>query len=158
MKVLSLRQPWAHVVVHMGKNIENRLWNTHLRGDFLIHASKGMTHDEYYGCMEFCRGVLGTSVISNFPAMKALPRGVIVGAARLVDVMPPCPDCVCEKEYGAVITPCGRNHGWHMPWQFGFKLQNIRPSPALIECKGERGFFVAPADVEKKLLSAAAPA
>ena len=28
MKALSLRQPWAWAVVHAGKSIENRRWNT----------------------------------------------------------------------------------------------------------------------------------
>ena len=28
MTVLSRRQPWAWVVVHLGKDIENRKWDT----------------------------------------------------------------------------------------------------------------------------------
>jgi hypothetical protein len=43
MKALSLRQPWAHMVVHGPKHIENRRWNTSFRGEFLIHAAKGCT-------------------------------------------------------------------------------------------------------------------
>lgn len=155
MTVLSLRQPWAWVVVHLGKDIENRKWDTQFRGDFLIHASKGMTKDEYYGCMMFCRQVLGSSVMRNFPPLKALPRGVIVGAARLVGVLPPCPDCVCDADIGLVRKPCGRDHRWHMPWQYGFQLVNIRPSPALIECKGMLNFFKAPDDVAERLRAAA---
>ena len=54
--------------------------------------------------------------------------------------------------------PCGKNHGWHMPWQYGFRLENIRPSPALVECKGTLGFFQAPDDVVERLRSAAAAA
>jgi len=154
VRVLSLRQPWAWVVLHLGKDIENRLWDTPVRGDFLIHASKGMTRDEYYGCMEFCRHVLGTSAIARFPALKALPRGVIVGAARLVDVIPPCPDCVCDRKQGLVLTACARDHRWHMPWQYGFILQNVRPSPALIECTGHLNFFGAPPDVVTRLREA----
>ena len=39
MKCLSLRQPWAWAVVHAGKSVENRRWNTNFRGEFLIHAA-----------------------------------------------------------------------------------------------------------------------
>ena len=156
--VLSLRQPWAYVVVHLGKDIENRLWNTSMRGDFLIHASKSMTKDEYYGCLEFCRRVMGPSVLSRFPLLKALPRGGIVGAAKLVDVIDPCADCVCDRDLGLVVTPCGRDHGWHMPWQYGFKLQNIRASPVFVPCNGKLGFFQAAVEVVERLQAAAAAA
>lgn len=39
MKILSVRQPWAHLIVHGSKNIENRSWPTRYRGPFLVHAS-----------------------------------------------------------------------------------------------------------------------
>lgn len=113
MIALSLRQPWCWVVLNLGKDLENRHWSTDYRGEFLMHASKAMTKREYYECIEFCQGVLGTSVIAKFPALKALPRGGIVGAARIVDVIPPCKDCETHPEHG-VIRPCGKNHGWHM--------------------------------------------
>ena len=37
--VLSVRQPWAGLIVKGIKAIENRTWRTHYRGDLLIHAS-----------------------------------------------------------------------------------------------------------------------
>lgn len=43
MKALSLTQPWAHAVVHLGKRVENRDWRgCSFRGPFLIHASKSV--------------------------------------------------------------------------------------------------------------------
>ena len=38
MKALSVRQPWAWLIVNGYKNIENRTWRTHYRGPLLIHA------------------------------------------------------------------------------------------------------------------------
>lgn len=134
MIALSLRQPWCYAVLSLGKHIENRRWSTAFRGSFLLHASKGMTKTEYYECLEFCRNVLGASVLSRFPPLKSLPRGGIVGAAKLIDVIPPCPTC-------QLGSPCGQNHGWHMPEQYGFVLENVRPSPRFVECKGMLGFF-----------------
>jgi activating signal cointegrator 1 len=43
MKVISLLQPWATLVVIGAKKIETRSWNTKYRGEILIHASKKMT-------------------------------------------------------------------------------------------------------------------
>jgi len=40
MKALSLRQPYAEYIVSGKKTIEIRPWNTHFRGEFLIHAAK----------------------------------------------------------------------------------------------------------------------
>ena len=39
MKALSIRQPWAWLILHGGKDIENRTWATKLRGRVLIHAA-----------------------------------------------------------------------------------------------------------------------
>lgn len=47
MKVLSIRQPWAWLIVNGHKDIENRTWTTRFRGPIPIQASKGMTLDEY---------------------------------------------------------------------------------------------------------------
>jgi hypothetical protein len=156
MRVLSLRQPWAWVVVYLGKDIENRDWDMSYRGDFLIHASLGMTKNEYYGCMEFCQAVLGSSVIAKFPGLKSLQRGGIVGAATVVGVLPPCTDCVCDKKVGIVLKPCGRDHRWHMPWKYGFQLQNIRPSPEFIESKGMLGLYNASPELVERVLAVAA--
>jgi ASC-1-like (ASCH) protein len=39
-KCLSLKQPYADLVVSGKKTIELRTWNTKFRGEFLVHASK----------------------------------------------------------------------------------------------------------------------
>ena len=71
MKALSLKQPWAELVVSGKKTIELRKWKTNFRGEFLVHASK----------------------IPDFDAMKrlgfennALPLGMLVGKAEVVGI------------------------------------------------------------------------
>ena len=41
MRVLSVRQPWASLLVRGVKDIENRTWSTTYRGPVLIHACAG---------------------------------------------------------------------------------------------------------------------
>ena len=39
MKAISIKQPWASLIAHGIKDIENRTWKTNYRGKILIHAS-----------------------------------------------------------------------------------------------------------------------
>ena len=39
MKTLSIKQPWASLIAHGIKDIENRTWATKYRGTIYIHAS-----------------------------------------------------------------------------------------------------------------------
>lgn len=38
MKCLTIRQPWPFAIFHLGKDVENRTWQTDYRGPLLIHA------------------------------------------------------------------------------------------------------------------------
>mgnify|MGYP001600792634 FL=1 len=69
MKALSLKQPFAELILQGRKKIELRKWNTKFRGTFLIHASKTPNWD---AMREF--------------GFKELPTGCIIGKARLSDV------------------------------------------------------------------------
>jgi len=39
MKALSIKQPWASLIAHGIKDIENRTWRTNFRGKIYIHTS-----------------------------------------------------------------------------------------------------------------------
>ena len=40
LKAISIRQPWAWLIVNGYKDIENRVWSTNVRGPVLIHAGQ----------------------------------------------------------------------------------------------------------------------
>jgi hypothetical protein len=71
MKALSIKQPWAELILQKRKTIELRTWNTKFRGYFLIHASGDV---DLKNCKRF-----------NLNC-KELPRRAIVGVAKLVDI------------------------------------------------------------------------
>lgn len=118
LPALSIRQPWAWLILNAGKNIENRTWQTHFRGWFLIHAAKGCTQNEFDDAMNFaCDAGFRTAE----PALSELPRGGIVGVAKLGS-------CTRASE---------------SPWfvgDWGFVLDEVRPLP-FVPCKGALGFF-----------------
>jgi hypothetical protein len=84
---LSVRQPWAFCLAAGWKPVENRSWKRgnpglNFRGEFAIHASQGMTRDEYEDCADLCRA-LGLAL----PPPADLLRGGIVGVATIIDIV-----------------------------------------------------------------------
>lgn len=126
MKALSGRQPWWWAILHAGKRIENRRWSTPYRGPILLHASKGCGLVE---CAEAMEWMFDRKLIDggcSWPGLEGVPRGGIVGRARIVDVVPPCAGpggrCQCKAALSF-------GHSWHMPDQFGFVLADVEPLP-----------------------------
>lgn len=85
MKALSIRQPWAWLIIHGGKNIENRSWHTKFRGRFLVHAAKGMTNKEYCDGLEFAMRAGDIRLLRDFPTSQQMERGGIIGSVFLAD-------------------------------------------------------------------------
>lgn len=138
MKALSGRQPWWWAILHAGKRIENRVWNTSYRGPILLHAAKGCTTAEYVEALRWmlAAGVLKTTL--GVPSSREMQRGGIVGRARIVDVMPP--------HRPELLYPDGVDRRWHMRDQFGFVLADVEPLP-FVPLKGSLGLFNVPDDV-----------
>lgn len=70
IKMLSIRQPWASLIAHGVKDVENRTWTTRYRGPILIHSGKKVDSDG----------------MSQHPGYVDAPRGAIIGVVDLVDV------------------------------------------------------------------------
>lgn len=136
-RALSLHQPWAWLVVHGWKDLENRVWGTSYRGRFLIHAAKTLLAGEYEHAVLFAREVDPSIVI---PPPAELERGGIVGVASLVDVIPPC---IPFGYQGPEACRCGER--WHMGEQYGFRLTDVEALPFRPARGLQRWFCVAPA-------------
>lgn len=115
---LSVRQPWAWFILHLGKDHENRTWRTKFRGPLWIHAAKGMTRAEYDHACRFASWIRG---FPKIPRFEDLPRGGIVGQ---VDVT----GCVSESVSRWFEGPNALVVGNPKPCE-------LRP------CRGALGFF-----------------
>ncbi len=87
---LSVRQPWAWAIIHAGKDIENRSWNganpgLKFRGTVCIHASTGMTRDEFDDAIESIDGA--ATNVDRLPQAREMVRGAIIGVVDVVDVV-----------------------------------------------------------------------
>lgn len=117
IKALSIKQPYPHHIFHDGKDVENRDWPTKGRGWFIVHA-----------------GVSKSELDKDDDRQMAMPRGGVVGMARIVD-------CVREME-----------SNWFFG-KFGFVLRDAFPLP-LIRCRGQLGFFNLEPDTNQQVAEA----
>ncbi|WP_421406791.1 hypothetical protein [Agrobacterium tumefaciens] len=117
VKALSIKQPYPHYIFHDGKDVENRDWPTKGRGWFIVHA-----------------GVSKSEIDKDDEEQMAMPRGGVVGMARIVD-------CVREMD-----------SRWFFG-KFGFVLRDAFTVP-LIPCRGQLSFFKLEPDVNQLLADA----
>lgn len=114
MKALSIKQPWAWLIVNGYKDVENRMWATQMKGRIYVHAGKSFDESGY------------NRVKFNFPQIKMptpeeFEYGGIVGTVEIVE--------------------CVTNH--KSPWfegTFGYVLKNPQKLK-FIPCIGKLKFF-----------------
>ena len=129
MKAITIKQPWASLIVEGVKDIENRTWNTKFRGRVLIHAAmsdfdftKAMT-SEYQ--REFIKQI-----------QKPYIKGAIIGSVEIVD-------CIkSNKDLGN--SPWGNFYCYH--WVLANPIKFDKPIPA----KGKLSFWEF--EINKKLI------
>lgn len=99
MKVLTIKQPWATLIMQGDKQFEFRSWQTKYRGDLLIHAGKGIDKE-------------AVKRLANY-LPKELPQGKILGKVTLVD----CIKMTHEfKENSDIYIKSSfqENYGWQL--------------------------------------------
>lgn len=114
---LTIHQPWAWLIVHGLKDVENRTWRTPYRGPLYIHAGKKL--DET--AREFVR--LQFPEI-QLPPDEDLKRGGIIGRVNLKE-------CVT-----------GHPSKWARPCAWHWTLSDPQPLP-LEPMRGALGLFLA---------------
>ena len=119
MKVLTIKQPWATLIMQGNKRFEFRSWQTKYRGDILIHAGKGVDKK----AMERLSKYLP----------KELPAGKILGKVTIVDCIKMSPEFKKKllEENKDIYTDSSfeENYGW--------QLENVQAFDKQIEAKGK---------------------
>ncbi len=115
MKALSIRQPWAWLIVNGYKDIENRTWPTRFRGRVCVHAPTLLDPGWFPALVAEVR-----SREIDVPANLAL--GALVGEVDIVG-------CVTESTSPWFVGP------------YGFDLSNPLAYDSPVPCLGKLGFF-----------------
>ena len=113
MKALSVREPWATLIVRYGKNVENRTWQMRHRGPLVICASKVVD---------------GPALDFYTKRWPGLPSEVMPGLA-----------VGCVLVIGCDEVDVGSP--WEMPGQWHIRLANPQPFVRPFPITGRLGLF-----------------
>lgn len=104
MKALTIKQPWATLIMQGDKRFEFRSWQTKYRGDLLIHAGKGIDKEAMKRLEKYLP--------------EELPYGKILGKVKLVDCIKMSPEFkeLLLKENSDIYTKSSfkENYGWQV--------------------------------------------
>jgi hypothetical protein len=133
-KVITIRQPWAQLIVQGDKEFETRSFNTPYRGELFIHAAKSFSFND----VELCHQ--DKYFKECIPDHTKLKTGFIIGKVQLVDCVPThlC-SCISYQERAFGDFSNGR---W--AWRLSSPVLFDKP----IEALGKQGFWYH--DVEGK--------
>ena len=132
MKAISIRQPWAELILQGRKTIELRTWSTNFRGALALHAAQRMK-------VENCEAY------DLDP--ETLTRGALVGMVELIDVVE-----LDEAWYETLRDQHLSLRDWPgglYGWQFARPTRLEEP----IAMSGKQGLFT----IEDDLITADAP-
>ncbi len=128
---LSVKQPWALLIVAGYKNVENRSWPTRFRGRIYIHASSSRGDMGPEIADWIIRRLDGKQVETFKHIMRRPVFGAIIGEVDIVD--------------------CVQNHPskWAIRGQYQWVLANPVRYEKPIECRGALGLFK-PSAIDKQ--------
>lgn len=121
MKALTIKEPWASLIIEKYKRYEFRSWKTNYRGKILIHAGMSLEKDI-------------ANKVENYNLEYY--RGAIIGEAEIVDCI--LVDQEFDKKLKSIDSIVyGNNHVGLYAW----KLENIIKYNNPIPVKGRLGLW-----------------
>ena len=148
VKVVSVLQPWASLIVTGNKKLETRSWNTKYRGTLYIHASMKKPNidkmDDNFTNQYLKLMLLGDGI--QVPHFDQLPLGAIIGKVDLIETIKSDKDTINRKQdfhYGSLFeyTPQELAFGDYSTNRFGWLLANPVMFDKPIPAKGQLGIW-----------------
>ena len=135
MKVLSIKEPHASLLLTPYKTIETRSWGTNYRGEIFLHASKSMPS---YGKEK----AMWDRVLQLYEKHErttgekmAFRNGTIYAKAELVDCV------LMTLENIAALPQDEIDAGYYEPGRYMWVLKNVVLLPDPIPAKGRLGIW-----------------
>ena len=122
MKVLTIREPWASLIINGYKKYEFRSWKTNYRGKILIHTSQKVEKEMLSRFKDYNLNCIG---------------GSIIGEAELTDCI------LVDENFNQNLRKIdnvvyGRsNHAEKYAW----KLENVKKYDKPVPMKGKLGLW-----------------
>ena len=122
MKALTIKEPWASLIIEEYKKYEFRSWKTKYRGKILIHAGLGIEKD----------------MMERFKDYNIdINPGYIIGEATITDCILVDEKFNCELRSTDPVVYGRSNHTETYAW----KLENVVKYEKPIPCKGKLGLW-----------------
>lgn len=121
MKVLTIKEPWATLIIKGYKKYEFRSWKTKYRGKILIHA--GLSIDKN-----------NVSKFNNYNLEYS--QGQIIGEAKLVDCILVDESLQKELQEKDILVYGNNNIG-----KYAWKLENVVKYDKKEKIKGKLGLW-----------------
>jgi hypothetical protein len=137
MKVISIIQPWASLIVLGEKKFETRSWNTQHRGEIAIHASKKIDKS-------VCREEPFRSILAKHGYTESnLPIGVILATGKLLDCFKVIEDKGLSATLNVGITVSGNEYafGDFSEGRFAWEIADVQALVEPIPAKGQLGLW-----------------
>lgn len=96
MKAITVKQPWASLIIHGIKDIENRTWRTNFRGRVLIHDA-GSHGRKFSVNLTDAQTKAAFATIAKYTMFGSLSFGAIIGSVEIVDCVQNHPSIWAEK-------------------------------------------------------------
>ena len=122
MKCLTVKQPWASLIIEGFKCYEFRPWKTNYRGKILIHAGKNLEKDMFDRFQKY---------------HLDYELGAIIGEAELVDCI------LVDKELNTelrIMNPVVYGRSNHVE-NYAWKLEHIKKYDKPIYINGKLGLW-----------------
>ena len=136
LHALTIQQPWAHAILHLGKRVENRTWawTKGIGADLAIHAGKA-------------RDPVGDGFIHGLGLTLPadLAHGAIVGLVTVAGVHHASR---CVHETGEHNRHCSV---WATGMQYHWELIDPRPVEP-VPCRGALGVWTVPDEIAEVLI------
>ena len=122
MKVLTIREPWASLIINDYKKYEFRSWKTNYRGKILIHTSQKIEKEMLSRFKDYNLNCIG---------------GSIIGEAELTDCI------LVDENFNQNLRKIdnivyGRSN--HVE-KYAWKLENVKKYDEPISMKGKLGLW-----------------
>jgi len=136
MKVISIWQPWASLIVHGHKVIETRGWpapKSVIGQRIGIAATKTVKPEQrvHYLDPNFQRYYRQTGL----PELDELPKGCILGTVELFDCEP------IGADFTDDITSEEEAFGWFTPGRYAWRVRRPMPFPHPVVARGAQGIW-----------------
>jgi len=133
---LTLWQPWATLIAHGGKTVENRTWRPPKKligGPLAIHAGKTWERGAT-SSMSSAQRAAYLDAVRCLGVTSNWPTGAIVAVARLDGVLRPGPGSLLDIKTDDAI--------WWDDYQYGWILRDVRTLDEPIPAKGRQGVWL----------------